>query len=324
MEKYLIVKGCAGLGNRIYTLSNAINFALKTNRTIYVDWADGQFDEKEQNAFYRFFNLQGIKYLDNINDIKNINSKSVYPKAWENIIHKHLYENFEQSSIQSLSFLPDRLNQYSKKMNMRSGYFISKTNKSKSDLYNLFSPKNFELGGSYKKDFKQEIVVFVDFSPKYYSSIIKDTININDGIKEKIRAFSSLHQLKHNFIGVHIRYTDKKPDSSFDKLYRAIERNYNNDTKMFLSTDNLNIQEMMQNRYSNIVVYPKYLPKKQEEGLHQWALYNNEEKLKQKLFEESIIDMWLLAECEHLIYQANSSFSGISRILKQDKNCTPW
>jgi len=43
MEKYLVLKGCAGLGNRLITLLKAIQYCKKTGRRLYVDWADGMF-----------------------------------------------------------------------------------------------------------------------------------------------------------------------------------------------------------------------------------------------------------------------------------------
>lgn len=44
--KYIVLKACAGLGNRLVTLSNAIDYSLKNNRTLYVDWSDGLFKRR--------------------------------------------------------------------------------------------------------------------------------------------------------------------------------------------------------------------------------------------------------------------------------------
>lgn len=324
MEKFLIVKGCAGLGNRLYTISSAIHYAQQTNRTIYIDWTDGQFDKLDSNAFNSFFELKGIKHIKNLSEISQLNKKSVFPKVWKNILDSNLYDNFESASIKKLSKIPARLNKSINKLSMRSGYFKHIDNKDKSDWKNLIASNNFLRGENYKLHHNEDIVVFVDFSPKYYERIIRENIFLKDTIKEQIRSFSNQHSLSKKGIGVHIRYTDKKPDASFDKLYIAIDKVNTDDSIIFLSTDNLSIQEMMIDKYDNVVVYPKYLPEEQNEGLHQWALYNNKENEKLTLFKESILDMWLLAECNQLIYQANSSFSKISMILKENKNCQPW
>lgn len=58
-KKYLVLKGCAGLGNRLITLMGAIRYCERTQRILYVDWADGMFDQEGQNAFTQYFELNG-------------------------------------------------------------------------------------------------------------------------------------------------------------------------------------------------------------------------------------------------------------------------
>ena len=65
LEKYLIVKGCAGLGNRLFTIAEAVFYAKQTNRELYVDWSDGQFGELDQNVFYNYFNLHSFHHYQN-------------------------------------------------------------------------------------------------------------------------------------------------------------------------------------------------------------------------------------------------------------------
>jgi len=324
MEKYLIVKGCAGLGNRLYTLSNAINYARKTNRTLIVDWKDGQFSEENTNAFNYFFKLKGVKHINDINQIKDKESKSIYPTVWNNILDTNLYDNFEQDSLSIFSFIPARASKLFPRLSMTHGYFRHKKNKNKSSLFNFINKNNFIQSQYLPKNIKEDIIVFVDFSPKYYKNIIRENIQLTKDVQKKINDFVIKNNLNQNSIAVHIRYTDKKPDATFEKLYKSIEMLNPNDKTIFLSTDNLAIQKMFINKYHSVVTTTKYLPEESKEGLHQWALYNNKEDKKKKMFEESIIDMWLLSKCEHLIYQKNSSFSQISRILKNDINCTPW
>ena len=44
----------------------------------------------------------------------------------------------------------------------------------------------------------------------------------------------------------------------------------------------------------------------------------------QKMFHDSIMDMWLLSKAEYLLYQGNSTFSTISMELKKGINCFDW
>lgn len=320
----MIIKGCAGLGNRLYTLSNAIDYAKRNNRVIYVDWKDGQFDVRGKNAFYEFFSLNNIEFITDISEIENFDKRSVYPQIWKKHLEENLYENFYADKLKILSKFPSRWLKSFPRFSMKASYWQYKENKGKSIWKNFWSNKNFIRGEYLPNKIEEDIVIFVDFSPLYFEGIIRENIVLYEETLKKIRDFSALHQLRKDTIGIHIRYTDKKPDSSFDKLYDTIEKIGLDGKKIFLSTDNLDIQSHIQKKYSEVIVYPKYLPDEQKEGLHQWALYNNEEDMKRNMFEESVIDMWLLAECEYLIYQNNSSFSNISRILKENKQCYPW
>lgn len=61
--KTITVKGVAGLGNRIFTLANALEIASKSNRSVLVDWSDGQIYPKGLDSFSTYFdapNASGI------------------------------------------------------------------------------------------------------------------------------------------------------------------------------------------------------------------------------------------------------------------------
>lgn len=53
-EKYLVVKGSYGLGNRIFFLLSAMVYARLNKRTLVVDWRDKCYSSKNENA-YDFF-----------------------------------------------------------------------------------------------------------------------------------------------------------------------------------------------------------------------------------------------------------------------------
>lgn len=323
-KKYLIVKGCAGLGNRIYTLSNAINYAQKTGRILLIDWSDGQFAPLNQNAFNLFFEIKNHPYLQSINEIEQIEKVSVYPIEWKKHLKSAVYANYEVAGIKFLRKIPSRLIKRFPRLSMKTGYWRQLGNKSKSDIANFLDSKNFIKGEYYSKKIKQDVVVFVDFSPTYFEDIIRNQINLKETISKKIQDFANANSLQSDCIGIHIRYTDKKPDASFDRLYESIESIGAKGKRIFLSTDNKEIEKMMKEKYNDIITYPKFLPEEQKEGLHQWALYNKDENAKLVMFEESIVDMWLLSKCEYLIFQENSSFSQVSRILKNDSKSFGW
>lgn len=89
-EKYLIVKGCAGLGNRLVTVMAAIRYCQISKRTLIVDWADGQFDVKGENAFNKCFNISDAVKYELLESIKN----------WDNLSHSS--ELFKINKLQGI------------------------------------------------------------------------------------------------------------------------------------------------------------------------------------------------------------------------------
>ena len=53
-NKYILVKGSSGLGNRILVLSSAILYGQISGRQVFVDWRDGTYGEPKTNFFSIF------------------------------------------------------------------------------------------------------------------------------------------------------------------------------------------------------------------------------------------------------------------------------
>ena len=54
-KKYLLVKGTAGLGNRLLFLLSALLYARLTERLLVVDWCDSTYSNDGSNAFPLLF-----------------------------------------------------------------------------------------------------------------------------------------------------------------------------------------------------------------------------------------------------------------------------
>ena len=54
-QKYLIVKGIAGLGNRILSAVTGILFARLMHRRLIIDWSDFTYSNDETNVFPLLF-----------------------------------------------------------------------------------------------------------------------------------------------------------------------------------------------------------------------------------------------------------------------------
>jgi len=313
-KKYLIVKGCAGLGNRLVTIFSAIKYCEKTKRKLIIDWTDGQFDLKGINAFEKCFELNFINFVEEIeaDELHNLSHSS------------NLFRDNKQAGVYDLYFdkhytfllkLPYKLfiNEYLRKIRRRwqpiknGNYFNS-----------------IAYGSDLNYNHKEEILYFIDFLPQNNYFELPKYIKPKDHLQLKISNFTTEKNLK-NAIGIHIRNTDKKPNSDISKFVKQLANKFK-DESVFLSTDSKSVESIFESYFpEKLILYPKHIPELNNEGLHQWALNNNKNELKYLMFEESIIEMFLLSKCRILFYQGNSTFSNISRVYHlNSKNCHDW
>ena len=108
-EKHLILKGCAGLGNRLYTLCSAIEYAQKTDRTLLVDWTDGQFAPEGVNAFQKCFDLKEVRAIKSWSEIKNLQGRTSLPKFWKENMDQGVYDLYVQLNSKHLKKIPRKL-----------------------------------------------------------------------------------------------------------------------------------------------------------------------------------------------------------------------
>ncbi|MGZ3861843.1 MAG: nodulation protein NodZ [Bacteroidia bacterium] len=322
--KYLVLKGCAGLGNRLYTVCSAIEYSKKTNRTLFVDWSDGQFAGRGVNAFNECFELEAVNTVLSAGPIK-AGELTYYPAVWKGQIDKGIYDLYFVTETEKINAIPYKaLPKGRMKMLKRYWQFIDDDNKSLknrkvSHFKGIYGKNNFPFGSDLSGSLTEDVVIFADFSPVYSEQIFLKHVRLKKHIREKITSFSEKNKLAQNTIGIHVRNTDKKPTQSIETLFSKIESLKLKKPQIFLATDNRFVIEQFETKYPGLISYPKFLPEQIKEGLHQYALYNNMEDISIQLFEDSIADMWLLSECEYLLYQSNSSFSIISKTLHVNK-----
>lgn len=320
-EKYLIIKGCAGIGNRLFVVSNAIEYCKITKRKLYVDWSDGQFGEKGRNVFYDFFTLKGIDHLVDLEEIRGQESLSYYPIQWKDNLEKSIYDLFEVVEKNYLRRFPTFFYRRNR-LSMLNGYWrkiTSSNNYGANVIGDMFNPLNSPYGSQLSYNKKENVLVYADFTPFFHDETFLNHIQLTQNLELKVADFSQRNNLNTNTIGIHIRSTDKKPNKSLDVLFAKINNLNLDQPNIFLATDNLLIKDEIIRRYKKVIYFEKKLPEVSNEGIHQWALYNNKPELAAQICEDSIIDMWLLSQCEYLLYQGNSSFSIISKMLHKNK-----
>jgi hypothetical protein len=311
-EKYLIVKACAGLGNRLVTIFSAIKYCEKNNRRLIVDWSDGQLDEKGADAFKKCFELINIDHLD-IENIENI----------ENLTHSsNLFKKDQKAGIYDLYF--DKSSSFWLKFPQR--LFLFSWQKKIRRRWQPITKGGFRNSLNYGSDLKDslpwQVLYYSDFLPSLDYTPLPAYVRLKPFMNEKISQFVKQTNLAQS-VGVHIRFTDKQPTADVKKIIDHIKVKHKN--SIYLSTDSREIEALFLKDISNLILFPKKKPELKGEGLHQWALYNHKEDLKYTLYEESVIEMFLLSKCQYLYYQGNSTFSNISKVYHTNKNnCYDW
>jgi hypothetical protein len=311
--KYLIVKGCAGIGNRLVTIYASIKYSEKTNRKLIIDWEDGQFDVKGINAFDKCFDLNFTNYIQKT-EIQNWNSLSHSSALFKANREAGVYDLYFDKQNPLLLKLPNRLffNEALRKL-CRRWQPISHGNYFNSLAY----------GSDLSKSQNEGVLYYVDFLPFVNYNELPKLVSIKEFLQKKINNFSLANNIS-NAIGIHIRYTDKKPSADILKAIEFFKQKHNN-SLIYLATDSVVVEMLFKENFNQIILFPKYSPQLNGEGLHQWALYQQQNNLKYQMFEESIIEMFVLSKCQTLYYQGNSTFSNISRVYHQNKkNCYDW
>lgn len=322
-QKYLIVKGAAGLGNRLITLITAITYAKQTKRKLIVDWTDGQFAKKGENAFYKCFELMNIAHFEKVSAINEIEKLTIYPLAWKEFIHDHR-QNFRYLFVfPSVAKLFQSLGIRGAIGKIAGFWEIRKATSRKYSLLKkigaTLSSKTFPHGSSFSYSRSEDIVVYVDFQP--FNFMVEDFfehVRLKPEIAEKIDHLQRKHAMRKNSVGIHVRCTDKKPTRSIATLVNKVKKLNLVDPVIFLATDNAQIIESLRGYFPKLITLNEDipLPPAPGKGIH----HHFTDTLTYDLYESGILDMWLLSKCEYLLYQGNSSFSLFSKYLHSDKS----
>ncbi len=231
-EKYLIVKGVGGIGNRFISLMKAISYAKKTQRTIYLDWCDGMFGPTGVNIFFKYFELKNVAYVDAPDEILKAidNGASTFPR----ILHKEditnaLLKNYYACTPSIANYPPYKVGmglifryklgyvvglQSFQRVNDKKGYWGA--------VRDILKGDNFPLGAALPKWLDQDIVVFADFRPLCRISNLLNYVQLKDIYYQQFKQYATENDFS-NVIGVHIRYTDKKPKSQLDRLIKKLK-----------------------------------------------------------------------------------------------------
>ncbi len=339
-NKFLVLKGMCGLGNRIMCLANAIEYCYKTNRTLYVDWTDGMYAKEGINAFFLYFELHEIASVSSPEEVKG---ESYYPEyAKQLALNFKLLDYFQCYHYHDLNKVVCGLIDVGSSLVHKFGtedmfrrYFVwwwhwYAKDRSVRNKLNHHWGDVMTFGDNLPYRRKEDIVFFVDLAPDYPKNLVKRCLKLQPNIQREVDEFAERYGLHEKTVGIHIRDTDKQNSVAYDQLAEFI-RKFMLEKKLeriFLATDQSKVRKFFLNQFGErLIMYDKYIPdlsSGSELGMHLWAEKNDNLELRVRMFHDAIMEMWLLAETEYLLYQGNSTFSRISNDLKEGCNCKDW
>jgi hypothetical protein len=97
--KYLVVKAIVGFGDRIESLKMYIDYALKHNLIVHIDWKDSVWSHGNE-SFYKYFQLTDLKQVFSIGEIPT--DVRVFPTFWQNNLHTNLTDNMIRNNYKEL------------------------------------------------------------------------------------------------------------------------------------------------------------------------------------------------------------------------------
>ena len=294
--KYVLVKGNAGLGNRLYAVLTAALYSRLSGRRLLVDWTDRQYSNDGANVFKRFFMARcagvGIDDDDDIPDTDSVN-----PWMWRRHLRTSAHEMLMEHAPAALhdplagaivSFDPSRLDHQEELLVMWS--------------YNpLIKQMRRHFRGS-----------LADWRRLDETAILRrlmhDTLKLHPSIAGRI---ADIRRDWGNgpLIGIHVRHTDKRTNLRQIKARLTACHRQFPEAGIFLATDSGQVEQDFHRDYPGLLTVPKWYPAS-------GRLHGREECPDRSLnLTEALIDLYLLAGCEHLVINSSSSLGYFAQVV---------
>jgi hypothetical protein len=293
--KSVLIKAKGGMGNRMLCAATGILYAQVTRREPFVDWRDGVYGEIGHNTFFDFFRCDGVL-------AEPPPHHSVLPEIWK---------NRSDSSVAALISQLDPKGHSSKFIHRKYSIDAGRDDYTEdavvfwnySDRINRLRPL-LRFHDSHNRSLSREQIL---------AKFFRERCHLEPAIVARIEAFKAVNWAEA-MIGVHVRYTDHK--TSLAKYENPVERLIAHSPKatIFLASDNSDVERWFTQRFPRVIRTQKWLPAAGTPLHHASGCPD-----KREAGIEALIDMYLLAQCDSLVFPGNSTFSWISSLLNPDR-----
>lgn len=291
--KYLLVKANGGMGNRMLCAITGILYGRLTGRQVVVDWRDQAYSNDGSNTFGAFFACPDAQ-REHILPA----DASIRPKVWESHLDWSVSEMLHR-------YDPDR--------------------HSSATIHRKYSVDVRKL------EYSEDILVFWNYQHRLRAlrkrlplldpgfaglsihgvirKVLLESMRLSGTVRQRLDEFKAAHW-PETVIGLHIRYSDRRTElARYERCLKRVLRQ-RPDAHVFLATDNRGVHDHYLKQYENVFSTPKWYPDGME-SMHQ----NTQCQDRVANGIEALVDMYLLAQCDFLIFPSVSTFSLISAIL---------
>lgn len=281
----LLVKAKGGFGNRILSAATGVIVAELTGRTAVIDWRDGEYLPKGQDAYPPLFESPTELTASAFDD-----RTDVVPMIWSGRLSQHPTDLIH-------AFYP---NDHSNPFIYRKLSIDLARPEENSDLAVFWSylPKMARVRRQLARSHQYRGMRRSDVTRSALERYFRPNARVRSEVQSLFEGRTGA------VIGVHIRYTDRKV--SLGRIMSEVERLRKRvpTAAIFLATDNEAVQVTFRSAFSNVFVIDKALGDN-ENSLHEHV--ELDDPLREA--ENALIDMWALASCDWLVHSRHSTFS---------------
>jgi len=291
--KYLIVKSNGGMGNRMLCAVTGILYGQLTGRVTVVDWRDAAYSNDGSNTFATFFSCPSAQP-----EAVLPTDGTIRPAIWigqrdmsiSQMLHKYDPTKHSSIFIHRKYSVDVRTLDYDEDVIVF--WYYTQRIRALSRHLNRLQPSLAGLGieGTIREVLTRQMI-------------------LQEAIRRRVEDFKARYW-GDEVIGLHIRHTDRK--TNLAAYQRALERFLRCSPKalVFLATDNRMVSDEYHQQFKNVISTPKWFP----DGMS--CMHQNlqcPDRVENGI--GALVDMYLLADCNYLIFPSVSTFSWISRIL---------
>lgn len=307
----------SGLCNRLFAIVSAIRYARQTQQELIIYWRapvarhgipyEGETDYNAQpehlNCFFKH--------------IPNVTLKTWIPQLADNLKAQGVNIIYDGSKIIPEFMDHDASGKVIFPDNFRELIDLPlKMIRDKNVLINMptnpFGFTDDQLNRKYPQDVGQaKIKTQYERELSKFARKLAPITSIQNIINYHLLQFNpelNVNNIRKNKLGIHIRRTDLQTSvtqSNLDQILDSYLEKYKNSHRIYLCSDDFDLQSHYTQRYSN----------------YDLITYNDISKTHNNLTgaQKALVDLYLLASCDHILGTKGSSFSYFSWILASDR-----